>query len=106
MSHEKFKSCIDACLECATVCEHCASACLGEIDVRGMVKCIQLDRYCADLCRLAATFMSVSFVVYALRSVRIVHRSAVCILQIIVKNALKHAANVPLNVKTWLIDPA
>jgi hypothetical protein len=55
---------------------------------------------------LAMKSMLVSFVVYALRSARIVHRNAVCILQIIVKNALKHAANVPLNVKTWLIDPA
>lgn len=58
MSHEKFQTCIDACYSCASECEHCASACLGEVDVRPMVKCIQFDRYCADICRLAATFMA------------------------------------------------
>ncbi|MEL7586302.1 MAG: four-helix bundle copper-binding protein [Prolixibacteraceae bacterium] len=58
MSHEKFKSCIDACYACASACDHCASACLGEVDVRPMIKCIQLDRYCADICRLAASFMA------------------------------------------------
>jgi hypothetical protein len=58
MSHEKFRICIEACYACASECDHCASACLGEVDVRSMVKCIQLDRYCADICRLAASFMA------------------------------------------------
>lgn len=58
MSHEKFKNCIDACYECASECDHCAVACLKEEDVKMMVKCIELDLYCADICRLAATFMA------------------------------------------------
>lgn len=58
MSHEKFQSCISACYECASECDHCATACLNEDDVEAMVRCIQLDRYCADICRLSASFMA------------------------------------------------
>ncbi|MEX2592418.1 MAG: four-helix bundle copper-binding protein [Anditalea sp.] len=58
MSHEKFKSCIDACYSCASECDHCATACLQEEDVKSMAKCIHLDRHCADICRMAASFMA------------------------------------------------
>jgi len=58
MSHEKFATCIDACLECANECEHCATACLNEKDVAHMAKCIEIERYCADLCRMSAAFMA------------------------------------------------
>jgi len=58
MSHEKYKVCIDACNECASVCEHCATACLNEQDVAKLTQCIELDRYCADMCRTAAAFMA------------------------------------------------
>lgn len=58
MSHEKFKSCIDACNQCAAECEHCSTACLSEDDVKMMHKCIEFDRYCADMCRMAAAFMA------------------------------------------------
>jgi len=44
--HEKFATCIDACLECANACEHCATACLNEKDVAHMAKCIEIERYC------------------------------------------------------------
>lgn len=57
MSHERFKSCIDACLACATECDHCASECLHEKDVATMVRCIELDRECAQACYAAARLM-------------------------------------------------
>lgn len=59
MSHEKFQSCIDACLECAAECNHCATMCLGEKDVAMMSKCIQLDRECSAACLAAAQMMSI-----------------------------------------------
>ena len=58
MSHEKFQSCIDACLACATECEHCASACLNESDIQMFARCIELDRECAVACFSAAHLMS------------------------------------------------
>ena len=58
MSHEKYAACIDACYDCAKECDHCATACLKEDDVKMMAKCIETDMYCADICRTAATFMA------------------------------------------------
>ena len=58
MAHEKHKQCIDACYACASECEHCATACLGEDDIEMMTRCIQLDRTCADVCVLAAREMA------------------------------------------------
>lgn len=57
MSHERFQSCIDACLECATECDHCATECLREKDVTNMVRCIELNRECAEACYAAARLM-------------------------------------------------
>ncbi len=50
MSYQKYQECIDACLECAMQCEQCATACLQEDNIKMMLKCIQLDRDCADIC--------------------------------------------------------
>jgi hypothetical protein len=58
MAHEHFKSCIDACNDCALACDHCASACLKEPDVTKMARCIQLDIDCAQACRLAVAYMA------------------------------------------------
>ena len=58
MSHEKFQSCIDACLECAMECEHCSTACLQEDDVKMMAKCIQLERDCIDICITTAKLLA------------------------------------------------
>ena len=59
MSHEKFQSCIDAFLECAIQCDHCASECLMESDVKLLAKCIQLERECAEMCFSAARIMTI-----------------------------------------------
>ncbi len=58
MPHEQFKSCIDACNACAEACGHCAASCLKEADVRMLSRCIALDIDCAEICRLAASYMS------------------------------------------------
>lgn len=58
MAHEKYASCIEACVKCAQECEHCANACLGEPDVGKMAECIRLDRDCAEACWTAAAWMS------------------------------------------------
>ncbi len=58
MPHEKFQSCIDACYACATACDHCALSCLDEQDVKSMTQCIKLDLDCAEICRVAASYMA------------------------------------------------
>lgn len=50
--------CLRACNECAVACLQCASACLKEHDPKLMADCIVLDFECADICRLAATSIS------------------------------------------------
>jgi hypothetical protein len=59
MSHEKFQVCIDACIACAIECEHCATSCLNEDDVKMLIRCITLDRECATICRSTAALMSI-----------------------------------------------
>ena len=56
--NQKFASCIEACYACAAECNHCASACLGEEDVKMMARCIALDMDCAEICALAAGAMA------------------------------------------------
>lgn len=58
MNYHDYKSCIDACLECAALCNHCSSECLKEENVKMLSKCIQLDMECAALCYSAAQLMS------------------------------------------------
>lgn len=58
MAHEQFQSCIDECYACATECEHCAASCLTEQDVQKLARCIKLDIDCAQICRLAASYMA------------------------------------------------
>ncbi len=43
---------------CAAACEMCADACLDEQDVKMMVKCIRLDRDCAKICMVTASFIA------------------------------------------------
>lgn len=57
--YHSYQSCVDACLRCAALCNHCASACLQEDDVKTMATCIQLDMECAAVCYAAAQVMSI-----------------------------------------------
>ena len=56
--YHTYKNCIDACLKCAAICNHCASASTQEEDVKMMARCIQLDLECAAACYAAAQLMS------------------------------------------------
>ena len=58
MAHEHFQSCITACNDCAVACDHCAAACLSEQEVAKMAHCIRLDMDCAQMCRVAAAYLS------------------------------------------------
>jgi len=58
MAHQQFASCIEACDQCAADCNHCATACLQEPDVKMMARCIALDIDCAAICQLASAAMS------------------------------------------------
>ena len=58
MVQEKYYQCIGICNECAVICENCADECLHENGLDKLVRCIELDRTCADMCRMAAVFMS------------------------------------------------
>jgi hypothetical protein len=56
--YHTYKTCIEACLKCAVICNHCASSCAAEEDVKMMVKCIQLCMECAAICYASAQLMS------------------------------------------------
>lgn len=58
-AYHQYQSCIEACLRCASICNHCAASCTQEEDVQMMARCIQLDMECAALCYAAAQVMSV-----------------------------------------------
>ena len=44
--------------ECATECNRCLASCLEEDDVSMMVRCIELDIDCSEICTLTASFLS------------------------------------------------
>lgn len=56
--HEQNRSLIEILSKCAAECNHCAIACLDEKDVKMMARCIKLDVDCAEICRLAASFVA------------------------------------------------
>lgn len=56
MSHNK--ELLEKLGRCAAACENCMDSCLGEEDVKMMVKCIRLDRDCAKICALTASFVA------------------------------------------------
>jgi Domain of Unknown Function (DUF326) len=56
--HNQNQTLLAALYACISSCEHCATACLGEDNVQMMVRCISLDRDCADICALTARFVT------------------------------------------------
>jgi hypothetical protein len=58
MPHERYKSCIEACVKCAEECEHCSAECLQHHEYRALAQCIEMNTECAILCWTAAPLMS------------------------------------------------
>jgi hypothetical protein len=59
MSQVKFQKVIDACIESAIECNHCAVSCIEEKDVQNLAKCIRLAIECAIVCRATAELLSI-----------------------------------------------
>ena len=57
---DEYKKCIEACYLCATACDNCAASCLDEENLEMMREWIKLDMQCANICRLAAQFMTLN----------------------------------------------
>jgi hypothetical protein len=55
-----YQSCIEACLKCAAVCDHCAVSCLAEEQVHDMRDCIRLDMECSAVCAATAKLMAMN----------------------------------------------
>lgn len=51
------KGLIDQLVKCALACEKCLSQCLYELDVSMMVRCMELDRDCAEICLQTARLL-------------------------------------------------
>lgn len=58
MSHKENSTLLQLLGECAAACDHCATACLGEENVKMMARCIALDMDCAQICSLTAAFVA------------------------------------------------
>src|SRR5690349_15886292 len=58
MSPENYRDCIDACNECAVICDQLAAACNREHNVASLSRCMSLSLDCSGVCRLAAQLMS------------------------------------------------
>lgn len=56
--YHQYQSCIEACLKCAAICNHCALSDTQEEEMKMMERCIQLDMECSALCYAAAQLMS------------------------------------------------
>lgn len=53
-----YQSCINACVECAKICDQCTASCLREEDVTMMAACIRMNVECAAICRAAVQLMT------------------------------------------------
>lgn len=50
----QYSAYLKTCDDCAAACEHCAIACLQEVDPKPMAPCVALNMDCAAICRLAS----------------------------------------------------
>lgn len=57
MENHDHSALIKKLLACVKACENCATACLNEQEVKPMVRCISLDRDCADICSQTARLL-------------------------------------------------
>lgn len=57
MSYDNYRTCIEACNDCAVECENCASECIDE-DSNEMAQCIHHDLDCSLICAMAAKLMA------------------------------------------------
>jgi hypothetical protein len=57
MNREDFKLCIEASKACAVACDAASASGAGESNAHAMADCIALSRDCAEICRLAASYM-------------------------------------------------
>lgn len=48
----------EAAFDCAQACTACANACLGELQVKELVRCIRLNLHCADICTMTGRLLS------------------------------------------------
>ena len=58
MAHEKNQELLDALNNCAAECNHCATTCLEEQNVKMLARCIKLDIDCADICQLMSSYVA------------------------------------------------
>lgn len=58
MTPINFDECIDACLDCAKVCQQCATACLKENNPATFSRCIELNITCATICLATAQVLN------------------------------------------------
>ena len=56
--HTQNQSLLDPLNACIAACEHCATACLQEDNVKMMARCVLLDRDCADICATTGAVLS------------------------------------------------
>lgn len=60
MNQMQFRDAIEACSSAAAACQHCATECLKEDDVKMMSLCISLTRECALICATTAQLLAMN----------------------------------------------
>jgi hypothetical protein len=96
--YHTYKTCIEACLKCAAICNHCASSCTQEENIEMMARCIQLDMECAAICYASKSLVyvftqdeisSFKFIFYAKDKFRLIYfllqnlKNRICVQQIL-----------------------
>lgn len=58
MSYGNHRQLITALNDCVSECNHCATACLDEADVKMLAICVKLDMDCAAICGVTASLLA------------------------------------------------